>query len=234
MNVTAKQFERITTAEPSLSVHVITAEQLRKAEPRCVDPINWVRSLNAAAVEFGIADDGDVYAEWLAQAAHESEGFTRLEECLNYTAERLVAVWPKRFPSVTVAAQYARAPHKLADFVYSNRMGNGPVESGDGWLYRGRGIGMITGRKNYELVAKLLKDPVILSCPDRLCTKDLAARAFAAWWKSDRRLNALALDRLDDDDEADFVSISQIVNGGDVGLAARWKLRAAFKAAMEV
>ena len=214
-------------------MYVITAEQLRKAVPKCADPINWVRSLNAAAAEFGIADDGDVYAEWLAQAAHESDGFNRLEECLNYTAERLIQVWPKRFPSLTVAAPYARAPHKLADFVYSNRMGNGPPESGDGWKYRGRGFG-VTGRKNYELVSQKLKDPSILSCPDRLCTKDIAARAFAAWWQSDRRLNALALDRLDDDDEADFISISTIVNGGTTGLEARRKLRDAFKAAMEV
>lgn len=212
----------------------ITAEQLRKATPKCADPVNWVRALNGAAAEFGIADDGDVYAEWLAQAAHESESFTRLEENLNYTAERLIAVWPKRFPSLTVAAPYARAPHKLADFVYSNRMGNGPPESGDGWMYRGRGIGMITGKANYTLVAKRLNDPSILTCPDKLCTKDTAARAFAAWWTSDRRLNALALDRLDDDDEADFVSISTIVNGGTVGLDARRKLRDAFKAAMEV
>lgn len=215
-------------------MYVITAEQLRKAAPTCTDPVNWVRALNGAAAEFGIADDGDVYAEWLAQAAHESAEFTRLEECLNYTAERLMAVWPKRFPSLTVAAPYARAPHKLADFVYSNRMGNGPPESGDGWKYRGRGVGMVTGKKNYELVAKRLNDPSILSCPDRLCTKDTAARAFAAWWSSDKRLNALALDRLDDDDEADFISISTIVNGGDEGLAKRRKYRDAFKAAMEV
>ena len=93
---------------------------------------------------------------------------------------------------------------------------------------------MITGRKNYELVAARLRDLSIFACPDRLCTKDIAARAFAAWWSSDRRLNALALDRLDDDDEADFISVCAIVNGGTVGLEARRKLRDAFKAAMEV
>jgi len=212
---------------------VITAEQLKKAVPQCADPISWVRVLNAAATEFAINEDGDVYAEWLAQAAHESGGFNRLEENLNYTAERLIQVWPKRFPSLTVAAPYARAPHKLADFVYSNRMGNGPPESGEGWKYRGRGFG-VTGKLNYLLVSRQLKDPSIMDCPDKLCTKETAARAFAAWWASDRRLNALALDKLDDDDEADFISISQIVNGGTVGLEARRKLRDAFKAAMEV
>lgn len=213
---------------------VITAEQLRKAVPKCADPISWVRALNGAATEFGISDFRAVYIEWLTQAAHESDSFTRLEENLNFTAERLIQVWPKRFPSLTVAAPYARAPHKLADFVYSNRMGNGPIESGDGWLYRGRGVGMVTGKSNYALVAKRLNDSSILTCPDKLCTKDTAARAFAAWWSSDRRLNALAYDRFDDDDEADFVSISTIVNGGTIGLEARRKLRDAFKAAMEV
>jgi putative chitinase len=224
-------------------VFVITAEQLRKAVPHCTDPVNWVRALNGAMAEFGIADNRDYVIEFLAQAAHESGQFTRLEESLNYSASRLAAVWPKRFaadPSASakvpnkLANDLAGKPHALAEAVYGGRMGNGPVGSGDGWKYRGRGVGMITGKSNYELVAKRLNDPLILSCPDRLCTKDTAARAFAAWWSSDRRLNALALDRLDDDDMADFISISTIVNGGHVGLEARLKLREALKAAMEV
>ena len=92
-------------------MRVITAEQLRVVAPKCVDPVSWVRALNAAAAEFEISNDGAIFAEWLAQAAHESASFNRLEESLNYTAERLMQVWPKRFPSLTVAAPYARAPH---------------------------------------------------------------------------------------------------------------------------
>lgn len=222
-------------------MNVITAEQLRKAVPNCKDPVLWVRSLNAAMAEFGISDDIDVMVEFLAQAAHESGSFNRLEESLNYTAERLAAVWPGRFSELDKetgksvpnanARRLAGRPHELADFVYDGRMGND--QPGDGWKYRGRGFG-VTGKYNYMLVSKLTNDPLLMACPDRLCTKDGAARAFAAWWSSNAKLDALAKDEETDNDEADFVSISKIVNGGKIGLAERRKFRAAFKEVLEV
>jgi len=211
-------------------MHVITADQLRRAVPKCANPAAWVDPLNQAMLIYGIADDVDYMVEFLAQAAHESASFNRLEENLNYSAERLMEVWPKRFPSLTVAAKYARRPHDLAEFVYGGRMGN--VKAGDGWKYRGRGIHMITGFDNYVKVAKLVNDPAIIACPERLQTKGTAAMASAAWWASNPKLNALADDTPTDDDYADFVSITKIVNGGKVGLAERWKLREAFKASL--
>jgi putative chitinase len=211
-------------------MHVITADQLRKAVPYCSQPAAWVDPLNNAMLLYGISYDVDYMVEFLAQSAHETQGFNRLEENLSYTAERLVEVWPSRFPSITVAAQYARAPHKLADFVYGGRMGN--TAPGDGWKYRGRGIPHVTGKDNYVKVSKLLNDPSILTCPDKLCTKTTAALAGAAFWASNPKLNTLADDTPTDDDYADFVSITKIVNGGKVGLAERWKLREAFKASL--
>jgi putative chitinase len=211
-------------------MHVITAEQLKKAVPLCTNPAAWVEPLNNAMLLQGIAFDLDYMVEFLAQAAHESSSFNRLEENLNYTAERLVEVWPRRFPSITVAAQYARAPHKLADFVYGGRMGN--VKPGDGWLYRGRGIPMVTGLENYQKVAKLLNDPSIVKCPDKLQTRATAALAGAAWWASNPKLNELADDTTADNDYADFLSITRIINGGLTGLTERSKLRAAFKAVL--
>lgn len=212
-------------------MHVITAAQLRLAVPKCTAPDTWVDPLNNAMLIYGISDDLDYMVEFLAQAAHETMNFNRLEENLLYSAERLMAVWPKRFPTLAIAAQYAGAPHKLADFVYGGRMGN--VTAGDGWKYRGRGIPMVTGLDNYRLVAKRLNDPAILLCPDKLCTKVTAAMAGAAWWTSDVRLNKLADDTATDDDEADFVSITQIVQGGKEGIAARRYLRDCFKAVLK-
>lgn len=209
-------------------MYVITADQLKHAEPRTPNPDGWAAALNNAMLIFGIAAERDYIAAFLAQAAHETSGFCRLVESLNYTAERLTQVWPKRFPNVAVASAYAHNPHGLANFVYAHRMGNGDTGSGDGWTFRGRGIPMVTGRANYQLVADRLNDATIMKCPDKLATKETAAMAGAAWWAERPELNRLAFDEPDDDDEADFINISRIVNGGMVGKVARLQLYGAF------
>ena len=89
-------------------------------------------------------------AAFVAQAAHESKNFTDLEEDLWYTTpERIRQMWPNRVPTLSAAAELLRQPQKLANRVYSNRLGNGDESSGDGWKYRGRGLFQLTGRSNY-------------------------------------------------------------------------------------
>src|SRR5688572_5216436 len=87
-------------------------------------------------------------AHFLAQVAHESGGFKRLVENLNYSADALVRTWPSRFDAAT-AKQYARQPERIANKVYAGRLGNGDETSGDGWRYRGRGYIQLTGQVNY-------------------------------------------------------------------------------------
>jgi len=213
-------------------LHIITAEQLRQAAPQCRDPAGWVEAINTATLLYGIADDVNVLGEFLAQFAHETQSFNRLEECLAYSPERLVAVWPTRFRSVGEATPYAGKPHALAEHVYGGRMGNRPEGSGDGWNFRGR-AGGITGHDNYARLAKAINDPDVLRCPDKLCTKATAAIATAYFWASHPQLTAWAIDTPMDDDYADFVSITRLVNGGEIGLAQRAKFREAFKAALK-
>lgn len=213
-------------------MHVITADQLRKAAPRCMDPAAWIAPLNDAMLLTGIADDVNVMVEFLAQFAHETSSLNRLEESLVYSAERLHAVWPSRFPTVASGVPFAGKPHALAEHVYGGRMGNGPEGSGDGWYYRGRGAG-ITGRDNYTRLGKRLNDPLILPCPDRLCTRPLAAMAAATFWVDHPKLTAWAIDTPLDDDHADFVSITRLINGGTIGLAEREKFREAFRTSMK-
>jgi putative chitinase len=208
---------------------VISTQQLSAAVPKCTNPGRWVDAINNAALMYGIAADRAELIEWLTQCAHESENFNRLEENLYYTAERLVQVWPTRFPSLTVANNYARSPHKLADFIYADRMGNGPEHTGDGWRFRGRGLIMVTGKANYQAMQRLLGYADLMACPDKLCTRDGAAMSAAAFWASNPKLRALAQDETNDNDYADFVSITRIVNGGTTGLAERAALREAFK-----
>ena len=49
----------------------------------------------------------------------------------------------------------------------------------------------------------------------------LGAALSAAWFWQTHGLNALADDRSDDDDDADFVSITRSINGGTAGLSER-------------
>lgn len=42
----------------------------------------------------------------------------------------------------------------IANIAYANRLGNGNIESGDGWRYRGAGVLEITEKDNYAEVQR--------------------------------------------------------------------------------
>lgn len=200
---------------------LITAEKLKAALPKCKQPVEWADALNPALVKYEI-NTRDRIASFLAQTGHESGQFNVLVENLNFTASRLRQVWPKRFPDQATASAHAGNPEKLGNFVYANRIGNGPESSGDGFRYRGRGVIQLTGRSNYASAAKALSAD-LLSQPDLLLSPPLAAMA-AAWFWASRGLNALADDRTDDNDLEDFTEITRRINGGTVGLKERFQL----------
>lgn len=130
-------------------------------------------------------------AAFLAQAAHESIGFTRLQENLSYsTPERLMEVFKGRFTGLADAAQYLRQPEKLANRVYANRLGNGDTASGDGWKYRGRGLFQLTGRANYMAAGDGLGTDYKAN-PD-LVAEPPDAAFTAAWYWAVGNLNAMA------------------------------------------
>lgn len=187
---------------------MITPDKLRAFAPGC-DFATLAPALDAAAAEFAI-DTPKRLAHWLGQLHHESAGLTRLVENLNYSAERLVQVWPSRFPNLIAAQPYARNPEKLAERTYGGRLGN--TTAGDGFRFRGRGFVQTTGRANYAAAARatgldLLNDPDLLMKPAG------AARAAGVFWR-DHGLNALA--------DADKVeAITRAINGGLLGLDDR-------------
>lgn len=167
----------------------------------------------------------------IAQTAHESGRFRRVVEDLDYTAARLVEVWPKRFttndtPGRASAFKYAHQPEALANLVYGGRLGNGPASSGDGWRYRGRGLIQITGRSNYRAASEAIGVDVELE-PALASTTDVAGR-IACWFFASRGcLEPAAL--------GDVKAVTKLINGGLTGLDDRARLYAdCLRALLEV
>lgn len=151
-------------------------------------------------------------AGFLSQIAHESAGMTRLTENLNYSAEGLMRTWPKRFPTIEFARQYARNPQRIANLVYANRMGNGDEASGDGWRYRGRGLKQLTGKANYAAFTEAVGQDFVTE-PDELL-QPVNAALSAGWFWNTNGLNALA-------DKSDVAAMTRRINGGLIGLEDR-------------
>jgi putative chitinase len=143
-------------------------------------------------------------------------------ESLNYTAARMMQVWPSRFPTRASAAPYAGNPRKLANKVYNGRMGNADG-SDDGWTFRGRGAAQTTGREGYQRLAKatgldVVQDPDLVNDPRYflLCgVADFINCGCLPYAKAD-----------------DVVGVTRRLNGGTVGLAQRRAWLAKWKAAL--
>lgn len=146
-------------------------------------------------------------AAFLGQIAHESQGFSRLEEGLSYTTpERLMAVWPRRFKTRDSALPYVRNPEALAELVYQGRMENDVP--GEAFLYRGRGLKQLTGEANY-LAYSMEADNNALIDPDILLQPFYAADS-AGWFWHRNQCNPLA-------DARNWAALTRKINGGLIG-----------------
>lgn len=155
----------------------------------------WYEPVRSACIEFGITTPKRITA-FLAQVGHESGGFV-------YTRE----VW-------------GPTP---AQSRYEGRADLGNTQKGDGSRFRGRGLIQITGRTNYEKLAKALGVDVVGN-PALLESPHLAARS-AAWWWAAHGCNELA-------DAGDFEKLTRRINGGTNGLKDRIERHERAKAAL--
>lgn len=192
---------------------MVTVAQLQRIFPKAkaANLAAFCDEINEAAVEFEI-DSPRRLAAFLAQCAHESGLFAHVRENLNYSAQGLRGIWPKRFPTLAAAQPYHRNPQKIANKVYADRMGNGSEATGDGWSYRGRGLIQLTGKSNYIACSAGLEYDVVAD-PDYLETTEGAARSAAWYWYS-RNLNKWA-------DLGDIKTMTKLINGGYIGLEER-------------
>lgn len=148
--VTAKATAAKATPAPK-HVPVSKAEQARMTP---------VQKLKTAASANGI--HGTELAQFLAQCAHESADFTRMEEIGT----------PEYF-----AKKYdlSRAP-KTAKIL-------GNTEAGDGERYKGRGFIQLTGRDNYARAGQALNLPLEAK-PELAARPDVAALIAVWFWKN--------------------------------------------------
>ena len=112
-------------------------EMLKEMGVSNEDAAQYVEDLEEFLPKYGITDSKERLAHFFAQVLHESGGMRFDMENLNYRASALRAVFGKYFKTDEEAEAYARQPEKIANRVYSKRMGNGNETSGDGWKYRG-------------------------------------------------------------------------------------------------
>jgi putative chitinase len=161
-------------------------------------------------------------AHVMAQISHECGAGRDVVENLNYSAGRMMQVWPSRFPSMASAQPYAGNPRALANKVYNGRMGNASG-SDDGWNFRGRGAAQTTGREGYARLAKatgldLVNHPDLVNDPKRFLECGVADFILCG---------CLPFAKADD-----VFNVTRRLNGGTVGLAQRQTWLAQWKAAL--
>ena len=203
-------------------------EHLAALIPGNKDVDAWHAALVEVMPKYGINTERRA-AHFISQCAHESGEFRIMEENLNYSEKALNAVFGRYFGAAPKrnAAEYARNPEKIANYVYQDKfrskggqMGN--VNEGDGWRFRGRGLKQLTGRNNYTGFGKSV-GMTAEEAAEYVATPKGAVES-ACWFWDTNKLNTIA-------DTDDVVKMTKKINGGNIGLADR---QARYKKAMEV
>ncbi len=114
-------------------------------------------------------------------------------ESLNYRCAALVKLfsWFKKRPKVSQALGrcngHTADQQAIANRVYANRLGNGDIESGDGWRTIGRGAFQLTGTTNYKRISNVIyeRTGIMLDFykhPELLLTPAGAILSAMAFW----------------------------------------------------
>lgn len=177
----------------------ILLEDFKKAFPNAsdADAQKIVEYLNNYGKQFGVETIGEMQ-HFLAQSSYESKGFTKFSESMYYTdPDQLVKYWPSIFSQTDTTMldpdDYLKNTKKLANVAYANKYGNGSIDSGDGYKYRGRGIFQLTFKSQYEEFNdyynnNFLSNKNFISNPELLST-DLELAVLSALWYYQNRVD---------------------------------------------
>jgi len=125
-------------------------------------------------------------AHFMAQASEECGQGLEMIENMDYSATRLLEVFPSHF-TPTMAVRAAHNPRVIADIAYGGRMGNAPPPSDDGFRFRGAGLTQVTGRDGVvKLQAFLTQHGVdfdILQAPELIIDPTHTLECGVADWR---------------------------------------------------
>lgn len=128
-----------------------------------------IASAPAVFAKYG-CDSDRVVCHIMGEFSEESGCGVEMMENMNYSAARLLAVFPSHFNNAqAIACQHN--PRAVADRAYGGRMGNAAPPSDDGWNYRGQGLSQLTGKDNYVALSKrtgldLIGHPELIRAPE--------------------------------------------------------------------
>jgi putative chitinase len=193
---------------------IVTASIIRHVAPQCgANAAAVAVALQPALDRFGITTRRRL-AHFLAQVAHESGGFVRKRESLNYTPAAILSTFNTRAIQRFTLAQaeqlgrtsaHAADQQAIANIAYANRMENRGPESCDGWRTRGAGWIQLTGTTNHHACADFFSIP--RDTIGAWLATDAGAALSAGWFWQLNNLNRFA-------DVDDIDGVSDCVNMG--------------------
>lgn len=167
----------------------LTPDLLSRCMPRASRAAceSYAPALQAAAVEFG-QDEPHRLAAMLASAANESGSLSKFEEAsyFNTPSSRIGLIFGSRAPDVATLDRWKAQGRKafdvlFFDHVYGRILGN----EGQGYKYRGLGVGQITGHDNCKQVGEAIGVDLV-DDPEQMLDPVIGSRAFAAYLKINR------------------------------------------------
>jgi putative chitinase len=128
--------------------------------------------------------DKRAQANILAQVQAESGGVAKSEN-LNYSPERLLQMFPKKFANIQEASQVAAGGQEaIGERIYGGRMGN--TAAGEGFKFRGRGLIQLTGKDNYKKFGDIIGVDLVQN-PDLANDPEIARKLAVAYFQDKQK-----------------------------------------------
>lgn len=165
-----------------------------------------------------------VIAHMMAQFSGEcGEGLEMIEN-MNYSAQRLLEVFPHHF-TPAMAQRWAHHPQVIGEIAYGGRMGNAPPPSTEGYDRRGGGLSQVTGHDGFAKLNDFLKlhgaTFDVMENPELIIDPAHTLECGVADW--------LICGCLSHAEADDIVGETRALNGGYNGLAERRRQLALWK-----